>query len=97
MTKPVDPEELAARLKVGERVVGLRKEMRQMHGLLSICMLCKKIRDDQDSDFPDRRSRNGQNGRRREWVPVDSYVAARTAISFSHGFCPECFVEATRD
>lgn len=73
MTKPVDPDELAARLKVGERIVGLQKEMRQMQGLLSICMLCKKIRDGE------------------QWVPVDSYVAARTAISFTHGFCPDCF------
>jgi DNA-binding response OmpR family regulator len=73
MTKPVDPSELAARLKVGERIVGLQKEMRQMQGLLSICMLCKKIREGE------------------EWIPVDSYIGARTATSFSHGFCPECF------
>lgn len=45
MTKPVDADELAARLKVGERIVGLQKEMRQLEGLLSMCMLCKKIRD----------------------------------------------------
>jgi sigma-B regulation protein RsbU (phosphoserine phosphatase) len=45
MTKPVDPDELAARLKSGERIVALQKEMRQMEGLLSICMRCKKIRE----------------------------------------------------
>jgi DNA-binding response OmpR family regulator len=45
LTKPVDKDELAARLKVGERIIGLQKEMRQMQGLLSICMLCKKIRE----------------------------------------------------
>jgi len=77
MTKPIDPDELAARLKVGERIVGLQKEMRQMQGLLSICMMCKRIREDQT------------------WVPVDAYVAARTATSFSHGFCPDCFTKAT--
>jgi DNA-binding response OmpR family regulator len=72
MTKPVDRDELAARLKVGERIVGLQKEMRQLEGLLSMCMHCKKIREGQ------------------EWVPVDRYVAVRTASSFSHGFCPDC-------
>src|SRR5258708_12199062 len=46
LTKPVDADELAARLKVGERIVGLQKEMRQMKGLLSICGRCKKIRED---------------------------------------------------
>jgi len=48
MTKPVDADELAARLKVGERIVGLQKEMRQLEGLLSMCMLCKKIREGQE-------------------------------------------------
>ena len=72
MTKPVDEDELAARLKVGERIVALQKEMRQMEGLLSICMHCKKIREGE------------------KWVPVERYVASRTATQFSHGLCPDC-------
>lgn len=72
MTKPVDPDELAARLKAGERIVALQSEMRQIEGLLSICMYCKKIREG------------------KEWVPLDQYVAAHTATTFSHGLCPQC-------
>lgn len=75
LTKPVDADELAARLKVGERIVGLQKEMRQMEGLLSICGRCKKIRED------------------KAWVPVDEYVAGKTATSFSHALCPECLAK----
>ena len=45
LTKPIDIDELSARLRVAERIVGLQKEMRQMEGLLSICMHCKKIRE----------------------------------------------------
>lgn len=48
MSKPVDADELAARLKVGERIVGLQKEMRRLEGLLSMCMLCKKIREGEE-------------------------------------------------
>jgi DNA-binding response OmpR family regulator len=48
ITKPVDPEQLVARLKVGERIVGLQKDMRRMEGLLSICSYCKKIREGKD-------------------------------------------------
>src|SRR5690349_20450053 len=48
MTKPVDPDELAARLRAGERIVALQKEMRQIEGLLSICMHCKKIKEGQE-------------------------------------------------
>jgi sigma-B regulation protein RsbU (phosphoserine phosphatase) len=45
LTKPVDADELAARLRSGERIIAMQKELRQMQGLLSICMYCKKIRE----------------------------------------------------
>jgi response regulator RpfG family c-di-GMP phosphodiesterase len=60
--KPCDPRELLARLQVGERVLGLQVQLRnrveqleealsqvkQLQGLLPICMDCKNIRDDQN-------------------------------------------------
>jgi sigma-B regulation protein RsbU (phosphoserine phosphatase) len=45
ITKPVDLEELAARIKVAERILGLRKHVQQLEGLLPICAYCKRIRD----------------------------------------------------
>lgn len=45
VNKPVGPDELAARLRVGERILGLQTEVRQLEGLLPICSYCKKIRD----------------------------------------------------
>jgi sigma-B regulation protein RsbU (phosphoserine phosphatase) len=45
MTKPFDPDELAARLRVAERVLSLQREVHQLEGLLPICAYCKKIRD----------------------------------------------------
>jgi phosphoserine phosphatase RsbU/P len=46
ITKPIDPEEFAARLRVAERILGLREELYTLEGLLSICSYCKKIRDE---------------------------------------------------
>jgi sigma-B regulation protein RsbU (phosphoserine phosphatase) len=43
--KPIDAEELGARLRVAERILGMQAEMRQLHGLLSICAYCKNIRE----------------------------------------------------
>src|SRR5438309_2996364 len=37
IAKPVDPDELRARLKVAERILGLRKEIEQLEVLLPIC------------------------------------------------------------
>jgi CheY-like chemotaxis protein len=46
ITKPVDPDELRARLTVAQRILGLRRELQQLEGLLPICSYCKRIRDD---------------------------------------------------
>lgn len=48
LRKPVDFEELGARLRVAERVLGLIHQVAQLEGLLSICSYCKKIRDDRN-------------------------------------------------
>lgn len=45
ISKPFDPDELSARLRVAERILGLRGQVRQLEKLLSICSYCKKIRD----------------------------------------------------
>ncbi|HXX65183.1 MAG TPA: response regulator, partial [Bacteroidota bacterium] len=52
MNKPVDMEELTARLCVAERIVAVRAEIKQLEGLLPICSYCKKIRDDQNTWQP---------------------------------------------
>lgn len=62
VNKPFDQRELRARIKVGERLVKLERalagkiaeleealsQVKQLKGLLPICMYCKKIRDDND-------------------------------------------------
>ena len=45
ITKPVDADELGARLRVAERILALQDEMSQLRGLLAICSYCKKIRE----------------------------------------------------
>jgi sigma-B regulation protein RsbU (phosphoserine phosphatase) len=49
ITKPVDLEELRARLKVAERILGLRQHVQQLEGLLPICQYCKRIRGGDES------------------------------------------------
>lgn len=52
ISKPFDPDLLAARLRVAERVLNLHQEVRQLERLLPICSYCKKIRDEQGSWWP---------------------------------------------
>jgi CheY-like chemotaxis protein len=46
ISKPIVPDELLARLNVGERILGLRHELVTLEGLLAICSYCKRLRDD---------------------------------------------------
>jgi CheY-like chemotaxis protein len=46
LTKPLDGDQLVARLHVAERILGLRQHVKRLEGLLSICAYCKKIRDE---------------------------------------------------
>lgn len=52
IAKPVDPDELRARLRVAERILGLRKEIEQLEVLLPICSYCKRIRNDKEEWEP---------------------------------------------
>jgi len=63
LVKPFDPQELRSRLAVGQRILELQAQLehkveelqdalhhvKQLQGLLPICMHCKKIRDDADT------------------------------------------------
>lgn len=48
ITKPFDNEILAARIVVADRILKLQSQVKQLAGLLPICALCKKVRDDQN-------------------------------------------------
>ncbi|MBD0373144.1 MAG: response regulator transcription factor [Pyrinomonadaceae bacterium] len=88
LTKPFDPSELRARMRVGERILELQQNLalrvgeledalsrvKQLQGMLPICSYCKKIRDD-----------------RNYWEQVESYIAKHSEVKFSHGICPDCY------
>lgn len=45
ITKPLNLDELRARLRVAARILGLRRELKRLEGLLPICSYCKRIQD----------------------------------------------------
>ena len=82
LTKPVDMDELTARLRVAERVLALQTEVQLMQRLLPICMYCKKIRE-KDASWEDQSS----------WQELEAFVAEKTDVQFSHGICRDCYQE----
>jgi CheY-like chemotaxis protein len=87
ITKPFDTEELRARIKVGERILGLRSDLarqvlqleealahiKTLQGIIPICMHCHRIRDDEEV-----------------WQRIESYLERHSEARFSHGLCPTC-------
>jgi phosphoserine phosphatase RsbU/P len=87
ISKPIDPDELRARLRVGERIVQLEQrlgqqvrdlklaaeQVKQLEGMIPICMHCKKIRGGHDV-----------------WERIETYIEQRSEAKFSHALCTEC-------
>ncbi len=81
LTKPADDEQLLARLHVAERILGLRKHVRQLEGLLPVCAWCKKIRDEE-----------GEWNQMETYIS-----RYHTETRFTHGSCPECAANFLRE
>lgn len=89
LTKPIDPDHLRARLRVGKRIMLLqeslnkrvreleseREHVKMLQGFLPICSYCKKIRDDENL-----------------WSQVEEYISDHQEnVQFSHSICPDCY------
>lgn len=86
--KPFDYEELRARVRAGERILGLQQRLKErvteleaalghvktLQGILPICSYCKKIRDDENY-----------------WLQVESYLSRHSGAQFTHAICPSCW------
>ena len=87
VTKPFNSKDLQARIRVGERMLGLQSALadrlhqlelalsriKRLQGLLPICSSCKKIRDDKGY-----------------WNQLETYVSDHSDAEFSHSLCPIC-------
>lgn len=90
ISKPVDPEEMRARLRVGERVLKLEKTLaeqitrlqeetahvRELQGMIPICMHCKRVRSQEQI-----------------WERVETYIESHSSAKFSHALCQDCLEE----
>jgi phosphoserine phosphatase RsbU/P len=87
LVKPVNMNELRARLHAGVRVISMQEQLankvadlqaaldkvRQPRGVLPICSYCRRIRNEQN-----------------DWERIEVYVTEHTDTTFTHGICPTC-------
>jgi CheY-like chemotaxis protein len=88
VTKPVNEDELIARVNVGAKVVQLQAALadrvrsleealanvKALQTLLPMCAYCKSIRNDQNY-----------------WEKVETYFTQHSNVSFTHSYCPNCY------
>lgn len=58
-----------------------QEEIKNLSGLLPICAKCKKIRDVEKN----------------EWQVLEEYIDEHSNAQFTHGLCPDCFQEYSRE
>lgn len=94
LTKPFHREELKVRVEVGvqmievqrilaERVNDLEDALSQVRQLQGLLPICSYCK----------KVRDDQN----YWQRVDTYIADRIDVKFSHGICPECLERVTSE
>ena len=92
ITKPFEIEELRARLAVGERLVTLQQQLAErvraleealahVHQLQGLIPICAWCGQVRsDGNY---------------WEQVESYLAKRSGLQFTHAICPPCRVKAS--
>lgn len=63
----------------------LAEVQQTIHGLLPICMYCKRIKISE-----------GDSENKESWKKIETYLSQKTEANFTHGLCPECFEEEIR-
>ena len=79
LLKPCDLNELLFRMHKCLEKQTLKQMVRIYEDILPICLDCKKIRDDSNSE-------PGKGN----WMPVDQYLTKKAGKNMSHGYCPDC-------
>jgi len=82
---------VAARRKMREEQRQLQLQLedamtRLIGGFVSICSGCKKVRIEEEELEGDQ-----------AWYDIESYIARRSNIKFSHGYCPECEAKFSKE
>ena len=93
LTKPFDREELRARVQVGAQVLELQKNLaRRISELEDALAQVKQLQGLLPICSYCKKIRDEQN----YWQRVDSYITEHADVRFSHGICPDCYLEVVQ-
>ncbi len=86
LLKPSEVEEILFRVASCAEKLELKRRLKAYEGILPICCVCKKIRDD-----------SGREPGTGEWMGVEKFIWKKAKLAVSSTYCPECFEELKRE
>jgi response regulator RpfG family c-di-GMP phosphodiesterase len=94
IVKPFNPDELRARVNVGVRVITLQERLTARVAELQMALASVKTLHGMlpICSYCKRIRADDQY-----WQQIETYIAERSGAQFSHGICPDCYVNVERD
>ncbi len=86
LLKPCDFDEILFRVSTCVEKLELKRRLKAYEGILPICCVCKKIRDD-----------SGREHGTGEWMSTEKFIWKKAKLAVSSTYCPECFEEFQRE
>lgn len=79
LIKPCYGEELHLRVQRALDREEMRRKIKYYENILSVCAVCKKIRDD-----------SGKEPGQGNWIEMEDYLRKKTGVEMQHGCCEIC-------
>ena len=79
LLKPCESAEMLHRIHQCQEKAALRQKLQLYQKLLPMCCVCKKIRDD-------RQTEPGKG----QWVAVEQFIHDKANLDITSSYCPEC-------
>ena len=88
MLKPFEQDKLRARLRVGARVLELQQKLAtRIRELTDVLVQVRQLQGLLPICSYCKKVRDDQN----YWQQVETYIAKRSDLRFTHGICPDCY------
>jgi DNA-binding NtrC family response regulator len=84
--KPCQPEEMYFRVSKCLEKMELHRKIKIYEGILPVCCVCKKIRDD-----------SGKEPGTGKWIQMEDYIRDKGEVIVASTYCPECGKKAMEE
>jgi len=86
LLKPMELEDIAAKVSACMLKVAQRRRARDAEGILPVCCVCRRVRDDV-----------GRGPGKGVWLELEQYLGRQSGALVTSTLCPRCLAKAEKD